>query len=115
MLKIELLVQLKLQRFPSIIVLDLILLQVEETKVLVLPQSEATSGTMDILSRVEAGAVICSFRPLGMCHSRLRKIQPGKKFLAVNNGETFSFSRLGVGLKGWQVGTIDRNVVECIV
>ena len=70
---------------------------------------------MNIPSRVETEAVICCLWPLGMCHSKLSEIQPGKKFLAVYNGETLPFSRLRVGLKGWQVGTINRNVVECVI
>ena len=56
---------------------------------------------MDIMPRVEMEAVICSFWPFSMGHSKLCKIQSAKKFLAVNDGEGLILSWLWIGFEGW--------------
>jgi hypothetical protein len=73
-LRLELLAQLELQRFPSAIIFDLVLLEIKEAKVLVPPRGKAAIGTMYITPRMETETIIRSFRPFGMGHRQFGEI-----------------------------------------
>jgi hypothetical protein len=114
-LGVELLTQFELQGFPSLIILDLILLHIEETKMFVPPKGVASIGAMYITPGVEPKAIVGCLRPFSMGHSKFSQTQSTEKLLAVYNGKTLFLPRLGIGFEGRQVGAIDGNIVESVV